>query len=98
MPFAISFLDVLCTILFIKADNAALLKIPQIVAMNGFLRKCIKHCINNVPSKKRQTLLHQCLSLFWICPNLHLGTFIQFVLYTLLVLVALKYPLVKEGY
>jgi len=66
MPFAIRFLDVLFTILFIKADNAVLLKIPQIVAMTGFLRKCIKHCINNVPQKKRQTLLHQCLSLFGV--------------------------------
>ena len=57
MPFAITFLDVLCMILFIKADNAVLLKIPQIVAMTGFLRNCIKHCINNVPSKKLQTLM-----------------------------------------
>jgi len=38
MPFAIRFLDVLFTILFIKADNAVLLKIPQIVAMTGFLQ------------------------------------------------------------
>ena len=83
MPFAIRFLDVLFTILFIKADNAVLLKIPQIVAMTGFLRKCIKHCINNVPQKKRQTLLHQCLLLFWICPNFDLGTLLDLVMYTL---------------
>jgi len=81
MPFAITFLDVLCMILFIKADNAVLLKIPQIVAMTGFLRKCIKHCINNVPQKKRQTLLHQCLLLFWICPNFYLGTLFVFEVY-----------------
>ena len=91
MPFAIRFLDVLCTILFIKADNAVLLKIPQIVAMTGFLRDCIKHCINNVPQKKATNADVTVFVAFLDMSKLSFGNVIRFIYVYVINTFSLKY-------